>query len=35
MYTYKQNQNSLTKIKYNRLNKGNKKLYLPVKNKIN
>ena len=31
---HKQNQNSLTKIKYDRLNKGNKKLYLPVANKI-
>ena len=40
IYTYEQNQNSPTKIKYNSTlfdlaNKGNKKLYLPVKNKTN
>ena len=36
IYTYEQSQNSPTKIKQIDLaNKGNQKLYLPVKNKTN
>ena len=36
-YTHKQNQSSPTKIKYSSdlVNKGNKKSYLPIKNRTN